>query len=129
MNDLKRLAQTVASLAKRNKSSATVTVPVSRVPEDEEDNAAQRPITRSQTKAATRLRELAARALPLPTRCRIATPHLGEDGRLSNARPASVLSRGDPFVPFGRPPPIVCCALGSELDTENVVLVQRAKVN
>ena len=45
MNDLKRLAETVASLAKRNKLSAAVTVPVPRVPEDNEDDAAQRPVT------------------------------------------------------------------------------------
>ena len=60
MNDLKRLAETVASLVKHNKSSAAVTVPVPRVPEGDEDNAAQRPSTQSQTQAAARLRELAA---------------------------------------------------------------------
>ena len=45
MNDLKRLAKTVASLARRNKSNAGVTIPVPRVPEDDNDDTARRPIT------------------------------------------------------------------------------------
>ena len=47
MNDLKRLAEAVESLARRNKSSAGFTVPVPRVPEDDDDDAAGRPITQS----------------------------------------------------------------------------------
>ena len=66
MSDLKRLAEAVESMARRNKSSAGFTVPVPRVPEDDDDNAEGRPITRSQTRAATQLREIAIQAPRVP---------------------------------------------------------------
>ena len=45
MNNLKRLAETVKTLARRNKASSGVTVPVTRVSEDDDDDAADRPFT------------------------------------------------------------------------------------
>ena len=66
MSDLKRLAEAVESLARRNKSSAGFTVPVPRVPEDDDDNSAGRPTTQSQMQAVMQQRELAAQAPRVP---------------------------------------------------------------
>ena len=59
MRDLNRLAETVESLARRNKSSAGVTVPVPRVPEDEQVNTDNQPTTRSQMRAAAQAPRMA----------------------------------------------------------------------